>query len=894
MSGKNKYKAFYKGKTTIVEADTSYQAQLEAAKFFKAKKSYEVTVMLLEVDGKPYVHSTASFAKGGEIKVTKVSEIPNLEKLIEEGKVSYRGLGLGKLSQDFYNVAGEEGYRIKVDKKEYFITGSEFEKIARDKNGKIRIKFDAPYRKFAKGGKVSRKRYMSASEKKRKKAWMDKVGLTEEEYEWREEMNEKMKNAKGDEYKKLLEEYKNSSAHKKIQGKLHSDKKMEKGGKVSRKRYATGGIYSSDSMYILTVSKDGKELGKERFRAKNKKEAKEIGEEYEEKYIKKFGDFLHFNVKEATSSDTMMAKGGQIDEYRIVPYKRLEVKGSPDLVEPYYSLAFTVTGSLTEANDKAQKFVITNDLVSATVTKIHPSGRALKNKTVSYVTKDEIQKYEDGGMMSKGGQTKKFLVDDVVYNKRTKTIGIVRLEDERGETKTDADGNVNTTELQHYNPMKYPKQKDAKVAPSTAKEIEERGLFQPFKKREKGGEITRKRYATGGVTFGTFGKGRLSKNAWLAANYIGDSKVTLGELAEYLNRQTDETFDQEKIFTITRKLIATKDYEIDDNKEWKKSSIYFKKKRYATGGEVTGEFKPARYAKDKIAYFPPDSTGLFKNREMRLAQAKGVSGKYSHREKAYIMSKGQAETLKRYLREGMDASPITGELEEKDLSYLVGSHIHIYSLGVEEPTVATISNIRVTDKKFSNRDVILATKNGGVEKFPFKKLDDFLKGEHIKITDGKEPYVIKLVKDKMAKGGEIRSKEVIAKIVKEKKDYVQNLTPKQIADEWNKHAINKISVEEASKPHMKVYLKDLLVEKELSEEEYSEYFAKGGKVKPRVRFRDKVDAIADRLEGRKVPARLKKDYGGRYNREEAEEAGRRIAGAQLAKSKESKTGRKRF
>lgn len=59
-------------------------------------------------------------------------------------------------------------------------------------------------------------------------------------------------------------------------------------------------------------------------------------------------------------------------------------------------------------------------------------------------------------------------------------------------------------------------------------------------------------------------------------------------------------------------------------------------------------------------------------------------------------------------------------------------------------------------------------------------------------------------------------------------------------------------------------------------------YAKGGKVKKkRVRFVDKVESIADRLEGTKVPKRLKKDYGGRYNREEAEEAGRRIAGAQL-------------
>lgn len=45
----NSYKAFYKGRTTTVIAETSYQAQQEAAKFFKAKKSYDVTVVLLGV-----------------------------------------------------------------------------------------------------------------------------------------------------------------------------------------------------------------------------------------------------------------------------------------------------------------------------------------------------------------------------------------------------------------------------------------------------------------------------------------------------------------------------------------------------------------------------------------------------------------------------------------------------------------------------------------------------------------------------------------------------------------------------------------------------------------------------------------------------------------------------
>jgi len=49
------YKAFYKGRTCLVVAESSYQAQQDAATFFKARKSYEVTVMLTDV-----VHDTAS------------------------------------------------------------------------------------------------------------------------------------------------------------------------------------------------------------------------------------------------------------------------------------------------------------------------------------------------------------------------------------------------------------------------------------------------------------------------------------------------------------------------------------------------------------------------------------------------------------------------------------------------------------------------------------------------------------------------------------------------------------------------------------------------------------------------------------------------------------------
>lgn len=56
----NGYKAFYRRKTMDVYAETSYKAQVAAALAFKARKVYEVTVVLCEVDGKQVIH-TPSF-----------------------------------------------------------------------------------------------------------------------------------------------------------------------------------------------------------------------------------------------------------------------------------------------------------------------------------------------------------------------------------------------------------------------------------------------------------------------------------------------------------------------------------------------------------------------------------------------------------------------------------------------------------------------------------------------------------------------------------------------------------------------------------------------------------------------------------------------------------------
>lgn len=53
----NGYIAFYRGRKIEVYAETSFEAQTKAAAEFKAKKSYEVTVMLCEKAGEQVVHA---------------------------------------------------------------------------------------------------------------------------------------------------------------------------------------------------------------------------------------------------------------------------------------------------------------------------------------------------------------------------------------------------------------------------------------------------------------------------------------------------------------------------------------------------------------------------------------------------------------------------------------------------------------------------------------------------------------------------------------------------------------------------------------------------------------------------------------------------------------------
>jgi hypothetical protein len=86
------------------------------------------------------------YAKGGMV-VTSIKDIPDFEEKLNQRKITYRGLGMGKLFDDFYKLAGTSGTRIKVDGKEYFITDEEFNTFSRDSNGKMIVRFEAPERK---------------------------------------------------------------------------------------------------------------------------------------------------------------------------------------------------------------------------------------------------------------------------------------------------------------------------------------------------------------------------------------------------------------------------------------------------------------------------------------------------------------------------------------------------------------------------------------------------------------------------------------------------------------------------------------------------------------------------------------------------------------------------
>ena len=108
------------------------------------------------------------------------------------------------------------------------------------------------------------------------------------------------------------------------------------------------------------------------------------------------------------------------------------------------------------------------------------------------------------------------------------------------------------------------------------------------------------------------------------------------------------------------------------------------------------------------------------------------------------------------------------------------------------------------------------------------------------------------------------------------------MSPKEMADTWNKtHPLgmtNPMAWSEKEVAKNKKYfsycLKGSLLQDEMSEEEYLKYYAKGGKIG----FDGLAKKVAKRYEGKSVPKKFQKEYGKTYDREEAMEVGKKVAG----------------
>ncbi len=110
------------------------------------------------------------------------------------------------------------------------------------------------------------------------------------------------------------------------------------------------------------------------------------------------------------------------------------------------------------------------------------------------------------------------------------------------------------------------------------------------------------------------------------------------------------------------------------------------------------------------------------------------------------------------------------------------------------------------------------------------------KERSVKLTRFNE--VLQLLKEKDSskydKGGSLRTPKEFNALVASKQAIVKDLSPKEVADMWNEHAgppSTPWTEADGAKDYAKMHLRNLLVEKELSEAEYNEYFEKGGLVK---------------------------------------------------------------
>ena len=139
------------------------------------------------------------------------------------------------------------------------------------------------------------------------------------------------------------------------------------------------------------------------------------------------------------------------------------------------------------------------------------------------------------------------------------------------------------------------------------------------------------------------------------------------------------------------------------------------------------------------------------------------------------------------------------------------------------------------------------------------------------------------IKFEFAKGGMIEESDIIEGAKFKIKSGIVFIVD-EIEDDPEFGKLVRSSMEGGSKGKYRDTMEELI--EFLNEEKAEKIMAKGGYAKGgkvRKRFQDKVEAVLERLEGSKVPKKYRKFYGLTYDASEADEAAKKIVGAQVKK-----------
>jgi hypothetical protein len=298
--------------------------------------------------------------------------------------------------------------------------------------------------------------------------------------------------------------------------------------------------------------------------------------------------------------------------------------------------------------------------------------------------------------------------------------------------------------------------------------------------------------------------------------------------------------------------------------------------QYKMGGDIEwGEDLGDGFSVGNDVYIT-DSKSMYKG---KTGFVSGLAGKdllvtisENGNERSIVVSKKGVEMIDAPMAKG-------GELSSKELS----ANRYIKAIETNKPIFRYINGkaVRITKDDLKKLYSIFFNNHGTLESFADKNEIAIEYAKDIVIAG---QYYTEQDK-KMAMGGEIENQ-------------YKGKTPKQVYELWDygqkweffkDHFLNMgvyTNYEYKNLPSKKYEELDKTAKDALNEHIEGGQYAKGGQMdKKPAKFKDKVKAISKSLEGKKVPKRVRKDYGATYDKKESIDAAKRIAGSMAKKER---------